>query len=142
MARQRSANQGVRKQAPGGPQGSAGPSNLIPGMQLAGQRPGQQQPQQQQAPQQQPQQPQSSQQQQQQQQRVIKRNSTSPEEEVRPLPASVFVDLMSYQNSMVNCPITRAHPQTGNACGVLLSAWIKYPLSDILINRSSKRHNR
>ncbi|KAF8141382.1 hypothetical protein EV363DRAFT_1412840 [Boletus edulis] len=77
IARQRGANQAVRKPGPQGPQGPAGPSNLAQGMQLAGQRPpGQPQPQH--APgQQQPQ-----------QQRVVKRNSTSPGEEHGQLPNS------------------------------------------------------
>ncbi|KAH0836851.1 hypothetical protein J3R83DRAFT_8639 [Lanmaoa asiatica] len=97
LARQRGVNPGVRKPGPGGPQGPAGPSNLVSGMQLPGQRPlGQPQPPQlppqQQAPQQQPQQPP----QQQPQQRVVKRNSTSPGEEVHLL--------------MDNYLITKVHP--------------------------------
>lgn len=93
IARQRLANSGVRKPGPGGPQGPPGPSNLVPGMQLSVQRPPgqpQQLPPQQQVPQQPPQQSQP-----QQQPRVVKRNSTSPGEEVIYFFRLVFVVLIA-----------------------------------------------
>ncbi|KAF9233744.1 hypothetical protein BU15DRAFT_53469 [Melanogaster broomeanus] len=80
LSRQRHGNQGVRKPGPSGPQGLAGPSNPVQGMQHPGQRQSGQ-PQEMQSQQQQQQA-----QQQQQQQRVVKRNSTSPGEEHGQLP--------------------------------------------------------